>query len=46
MTSRKKTILWIIAIILVAVIGYAVYYFTSIYNGLQGLQKTKRSLPF
>lgn len=46
MTSRKKTILWIIAIILVAVIGYAVYYFTSIYNGLQGLQKAKRSLPF
>ncbi|WP_339323423.1 LCP family protein [Paenibacillus sp. FSL W8-0194] len=46
MTSRKKTILWIIAIILVAVIGYAVYYFTSIYNGLQGLQKTGEASPF
>ncbi|MEC0240699.1 LCP family protein [Paenibacillus dokdonensis] len=46
MTSRKKTILWIIAIILVAVIGYAVYYFTSIYSGLQGLQKTGEASPF
>lgn len=46
MTSRKKTILWIISIILIAVIGLAVYYFTSIYNGLQGLQKTGESSPF
>lgn len=46
MTSRKKAILWIIAVILAAVIGYAVYYFTSIYNGLQGLHKTGEASPF
>ncbi|MED5020105.1 LCP family protein [Paenibacillus chibensis] len=46
MTSRKKTILWIVAIVLAAVIGYAVYYFTSIYTGLQGLQKTGEASPF
>ncbi|MCJ8011737.1 LCP family protein [Paenibacillus sp. KQZ6P-2] len=46
MTSRKKTILWIIAVVLLAVIGYAVYYFTSIYTGLQGLQKTGEASPF
>lgn len=46
MTPRKKTILWIIAIIVLAIIGYAVYYFTSIYNGLQGLQKTAENSPF
>ncbi|MCM3000653.1 LCP family protein [Paenibacillus cellulositrophicus] len=46
MTPRKKTILWIIAIIVLAIIGYAVYYFASIYNGLQGLQKSAENSPF
>ncbi|GAB6992273.1 LCP family protein [Paenibacillus pini] len=46
MSSRKKTILWIVAIILIAVIGYAIYYVTSIYNGLEGLKKDGEASPF
>lgn len=44
--KTKRTIWWVLAILLLAVIGYIVYYFTSIYNGLEGLHKEGESSPF
>lgn len=44
--KTKRTLLSVLAIIILAVIGYAVYYFSSIYNGLEGLQKKGEDSPF
>lgn len=47
MTKKtKKTIIWIVSIILAAIIGYGIYYAVSIYGGLQGLQKSGEASPF
>ncbi|GAB6928756.1 hypothetical protein JCM10914A_27390 [Paenibacillus sp. JCM 10914] len=47
MTKKtKKTIIWSVSILLAAVLGYGVYYATSIYTGLQGLQKSGETSPF
>jgi LCP family protein required for cell wall assembly len=47
MTKKtKRTLRLVLAILIVAVISYAVYYFTSIYNGLEGLQKKGEDSPF
>ncbi|MBU5266522.1 LCP family protein [Virgibacillus proomii] len=45
MTPRKKTMLLIITI-MVLIIGYAIYYLTSVYNGLQSLNKTTSDSSF
>lgn len=44
--KTKRTMLWTVAIIVVAVIGYAIYYFTAIFNQVDGLQKTGDASPF
>ncbi|AJS61307.1 LCP family protein [Paenibacillus sp. IHBB 10380] len=44
--KTKRTIWWVLAVLIVAVIGYLVYYFTSIYNGLEGLHKEGKESPF
>jgi len=44
--KKKRTIWWVLALLLLAVIGYTVYYFTSIYNGLEGLHKEGEASPF
>ncbi|KKO50860.1 LCP family protein [Paenibacillus sp. DMB20] len=47
MTRRtKKTIIWTVSIILAGILGYGTYYVSSIYNGLQGLQKKGEASPF
>ncbi|AOZ93554.1 LCP family protein [Paenibacillus crassostreae] len=47
MTKKtRRTIWWVLAVLLLAVISYAVYYFTSIYNGLEGLKKEGDASPF
>ncbi|WP_438349184.1 LCP family protein [Paenibacillus sp. FA6] len=47
MTKKtKRTIWWVLAILILAAISYPVYYFTSIYNGLEGLQKEGDVSPF
>jgi anionic cell wall polymer biosynthesis LytR-Cps2A-Psr (LCP) family protein len=44
--SKKKPLLWTLAIILLLIIGGLVYYFTSIYNQLDNLHKTGDASPF
>lgn len=44
--KTKRTLLWTVAIIVVAVIGYAIYYFTAVYNQIDALQKTGDASPF
>jgi len=44
--KTKRTLLWTVAIIAVAVIGYAIYYFTAVFNQIDGLQKTGDASPF
>ncbi len=44
--KTKRTLLWTVAIIVVAVIGYAIYYFTAVFNQIDGLQKTGAASPF
>lgn len=44
--SKKKPLLWILAIILLLVFGGIVYYFTSVYNQLDNLHKTGDKSPF
>ncbi|WP_339312635.1 LCP family protein [Paenibacillus sp. FSL M7-0896] len=44
--SKKKTLLWTLAIILLLIIGGLVYYFTAIYNQLDNLHKTGEDSPF
>lgn len=44
--SQKKTLIWTLCLILAAAIGYAVFYFTSLYNQVSGLQKVGESSPF
>ncbi|KOP65019.1 transcriptional regulator [Bacillus sp. FJAT-18019] len=47
MTKKtKKTIIWIVSIILAAIIGYGIYYGVSFYDSLQGLQKSGEASPF
>lgn len=44
--SKKKPLLWTLAIILLLIIGFVVYFFTSIYNELDSMQKTGENSPF
>lgn len=44
--SRKKPLLWTLAIILLLIIGGLIYYFTAIYNQLDNLHKTGEDSPF
>ncbi|QUL55579.1 LCP family protein [Paenibacillus tritici] len=44
--SKKKTLLWTLAIILLLIIGGLVYYFTSIYNQLDNMHKTGEDSPW
>ncbi|WP_172256642.1 LCP family protein [Saccharibacillus deserti] len=47
MSKRKKrTLSWVLSIILVSAGGYAAFYFTSLYNQVSGLQKVGESSPF
>lgn len=46
MTRRRKTILSLTVLSIISIIGYAVYYVTSIYNGLESLNKTPENSPF
>ncbi len=47
MTRKTKRTIWLVlAILLLAVIGYIVYYVTSLYKGVEGLQKEGDSSPF
>ncbi|MHA0858136.1 LCP family protein [Paenibacillus sp. CMAA1364] len=47
MTKKtKRTLGLVLAALILAVLGYAVYYFTSFYNGLEGLQKEGDKSPF
>lgn len=43
--TKKKTIVWT-SLVLVALAGIALYYVTSIYNGLESLSKSPESSPF
>ncbi len=45
-SKTKRTLLWSLGIIAVAVIGYAIYYFTAIYSQIGALQKTGGDSPF
>jgi len=44
--KTKRTLLWSLGIIAVAIIGYAIYYFTAVYNQIGALQKTGDASPF
>lgn len=44
--KRKRTVLFMISLMLIAVAGYGVYYFSSIYKGLEGLNKSPENSPF
>lgn len=44
--SKKKPLLWTLAIILLLVIGGIVYYFSSVYNQLDNMHKTGDKSPF
>ncbi|WP_046216323.1 LCP family protein [Paenibacillus wulumuqiensis] len=44
--KTKRTLLWSLGIIAVAIIGYAIYYFTAVYNQIDALQKTGDASPF
>lgn len=47
MTSRTKRTLWsVLAVVIVAIVGFAVYYFSSIYNQLNNLHKEGANSPF
>lgn len=46
MTIRKKTILTMIFLIMIAVISFVIYYFTSMYKGLESLNKSPENSPF
>ncbi len=44
--KTKRTLLWSLGIIAAAAIGYAIYYFTAVYNQIDALQKTGGASPF
>lgn len=44
--SKKKPLLWTLAIILLLIAGGATYYFTSLYTQLDNLHKTGEDSPF
>ena len=44
--KSKKPLLWTLAILLLIIIGFAVYYFGSIVNGVQNFNKTGENSPF
>lgn len=44
--SKKKPLLWTLAIILLLIIGFIVYYFSAIYNQLDSMQKDGENSPF
>lgn len=43
---KKKRIAMILILIILAIIAFGLYYFTSIYKGLEGLKKTSENSPF
>ncbi|MCG7378700.1 LCP family protein [Paenibacillus sp. ACRSA] len=43
---KKKRIAMMLIIIVLAIVAFGLYYFTSIYKGLEGLQKTSENSPF
>ncbi|KAI7263029.1 hypothetical protein KC345_g9265 [Hortaea werneckii] len=44
--SKKKPLLWTLAIVLLLIIGGLIFYFTAIYNQLDNLHKTGEDSPF
>lgn len=46
MTYRRKTILCLAGFILIAVIGFGVHYVSSMYQGLESLNKSTENSPF
>ncbi|MDO3412676.1 LCP family protein [Saccharibacillus sp. CPCC 101409] len=47
MTKRhKRTLIWVLSLLLASAAGYTAYYFTSLYNQVSGLQKVGESSPF
>ncbi|NMO98072.1 LCP family protein [Paenibacillus lemnae] len=46
MSRTKKTIIWTVSLIMAGILSYGTYYATSIYSGLDGLQKSGESSPF
>ncbi|MCQ4087299.1 LCP family protein [Saccharibacillus sp. JS10] len=45
-SSQKKTLIWTVCLIFAAAAGYAIFYFTSLYNQVSGLQKVGENSPF
>lgn len=45
-TKTKRTLIWALVALFVVVGGFAYYYFSSIYNGLESLQKEGENSPF
>ncbi|KGE19462.1 LCP family protein [Paenibacillus wynnii] len=45
-TKSKKPLLWTLAIILLIIVGFAVYFFGSIFNGLENFNKRGDNSPF
>ncbi|MGM1049237.1 MAG: LCP family protein [Bacillota bacterium] len=46
MKIKKKKILTVLFIVFIVVIGFIIYYFTSMYKGLEGLNKSPENSPF
>lgn len=46
MTLRKKTLIKLLLLILIMALGSAIYYVSSIYRGLESLNKTSENSPF
>ncbi|WP_310550664.1 LCP family protein [Paenibacillus glufosinatiresistens] len=45
-SKSKKPLLWTLLVLLLLVLGFAAYYFGSLYKGLDNLQKNKDESPF
>lgn len=43
---KKKRIAMMFILIILAIVAFGLYYFTSIYKGLEGLKKTSENSPF
>jgi len=46
MTHRKKTLVTLLLLIIIMVLGSVIYYVSSIYRGLESLNKTSGNSPF
>ncbi|MFC7680669.1 LCP family protein [Paenibacillus sp. GCM10028914] len=42
----KRIIIWSVSLIIAGILGYGTYYASSLYNGLEGLQKEGETSPF